>query len=252
MSTVAESVRSPASVTVTLIVAVSSVLIDGAWNVAFDGSVLSTVIVPAVPPTCSNAYCTTPTSSVLALASNADVEPSSIVVGLAVRLATGSWFTITLLTVIPTASVAVCPFPSSTVSSRVKVSPSAPTSGAVNDGVALLASLNVAAVPAVWVQAYVNVSLSGSELPEPSSDTVSPSLTVWSEPALAVGSWFTITLSTVTSTLSAVEVPPSLSVTVSAKVKVSPSAPTSGAVNDGVALLASLNVTDVPAVWVHE
>ena len=31
---------------------------------------------------------------------------------------------------------------------------------------------------------------SGSELPEPSKLTEAPSLTVWSEPALAVGDWF--------------------------------------------------------------
>jgi hypothetical protein len=112
--------------------------------------VLSTVIVPAVPPTCSNTYCAIPASSVLALASNADVDPSSIVVGLAVRLATGGWFTgATSFTVTSILSVAVCPFPSSTVSSNVKVSPSALTSGAVNDGVLLSAPLNVAAVPAV-------------------------------------------------------------------------------------------------------
>jgi hypothetical protein len=77
--------------------------------------------------------------------------------------------------------------------------------------------------------------------------TVSPSLTVWSEPAFAVGAWFTTTLFTVTPTVSVAVFPP-LSVTVSLNVNVSPAESTSGAVNDGVALLAPLNVAAVPAV----
>ena len=56
----------------------------------------------------------------------------------------GSFFTESLFTV----SVAVCPFPSLTVSLNVKISPFVPTSGAVNVGVALLASRNVATVVA--------------------------------------------------------------------------------------------------------
>jgi hypothetical protein len=64
-------------------------------------------------------------------------------------VATGGWSTNTSSTATSTLSVAVCPFPSLTVSSNVNVSPAESTSGAVNDGVALLAPLNVAAVPAV-------------------------------------------------------------------------------------------------------
>ena len=92
------------------------------------------MIVPAVPPTCSKIYSTIPTSSVLPLASNVDVEPSSIVVGLAVRLATGGWLTggwLTSFTVTTTLSSALAPMLSITLSLNAS-SVSAETEGASN------------------------------------------------------------------------------------------------------------------------
>ena len=49
-------------------------------------------------------------------------------------------------------------------------------------------------VPAVWLQEYTRGRFPGSVLAPPSSVTVAPSATVWSEPAFAVGaSPFTVT-----------------------------------------------------------
>ena len=90
---------------------------------------------------------------------------------------------------------------------------------------------------------------SGSELPEASSVTLSPSSTVWSSPASAVGAEFMLS-STVTSTVS-VELSPPESVTVSEKVSVV-SAVTVGEVKVGICAAASLSVTVGPAVWLHE
>ena len=45
---------------------------------------------------------------------------------------------------------------------------------------------SVIVVPLVWDHVYERDSLSGSELPEASSVTVAPSVTVWSAPAFAV------------------------------------------------------------------
>jgi len=53
------------------------------------------------------------------------------------------------------------------------------------------------------------------------------------------------------STVSAVEESPSLSVTTSEKVRVSPEGPTDGAVKAGCEDVTSDSVTEVPAVWSH-
>jgi len=53
------------------------------------------------------------------------------------------------------------------------------------------------------------------------------------------------------STVSAVEGSPSLSVTTSEKVRVSPEGPTDGAVKVGCEAVKSESVTVVPTVWFH-
>src|SRR5919199_450479 len=133
-------------------VAVSSALTDGLANVAFAGFVLSTVIVPAVPAVWLNSYVAiVPSESLLVLASNADVEPSFMVVGSAVIFATGAWFT--LFTVTTTSSVAVAPSLSVTVSLKVSCV-SAETEGASNAAVAVFALLNWTLGPAVCTHWY--------------------------------------------------------------------------------------------------
>src|SRR5437899_554461 len=64
------------------------------------------------------------------------------------------------------------------------------TNGALNVGLAVLALDNVTVGPTICIHEYVNASLSGSELDEPSSVTDEPSLIVWSGPALAIGGLF--------------------------------------------------------------
>ena len=119
---------------------------------------------------------------------------------------------------------------------------SAATDGAVKVGFAAVALLSVAVGPAVWDQAQVRVWLSGSRLALPSRVTVSPSVTVWSAPALAVGAVLTWTA---TCTVSAVEARPSGSVTVRLKVR-TVVVSTSGAVKVGFATFVLERVTGGP------
>ena len=64
-----------------------------------------------------------------------------------------------------------------------------PTLGAVNDGVAVAAPVSVTVgAPLVWAHEYVREFPSSGSLERvPFRDTVAPSVTVWSSPALAVG-----------------------------------------------------------------
>ena len=121
------------------------------------------------------------------------------------------------------------------------------TSGAVKVGDAAVVLLSVTVGPAVCVQAWLRLSPSGSELPEPSSVTVVPSSTAWSAPAAAVGFRFTCRTVTVTSSVALSE--PSLTVNrnVSTVLTV-----TSGAVNVGDAAVVLLSVAAGPAVCSHE
>src|SRR5690554_1384331 len=64
--------------------------------------------------------------------------------------------------------------------------------GAVNSGMAAVASSSVTGSPLTWVQAKVIASPSGSELPEPLSVTTVPTVTVWSAPASAMGGRFAL------------------------------------------------------------
>src|SRR5919202_879368 len=246
MSTVAVLVAPSLSVTLTCIVAVSSALTDGATNVAFAGFVLSTVIVPAVPAVWLNWYVAiVPSASLLVLASRAELPPSFTVVGLAVIFATGAWFTLFTVTTI----VSVAGSPSLSVTVNLKVScVSDETEGATNVAFAgfVLSTVIVPAVPAVWLNWYVAIVPSESLLVLASRAELPPSFTVVGLAVIfATGAWFT--LFTFISTVS-VAVCPFPSLTVSLNVNVSPFAPTSGAVNVGVLLLASLNVAAVPAV----
>ena len=152
---------------------------------------------------------------------------------------------LTCPTVTVTSSVALSE-PSLTVNRNVSAVLTV-TSGAVNVGDAALVLLSVTVGPAVCVQAWLTLSPSGSELPEPSSVTVAPSSTVWSGPAAAVGARFTCRTVTVTSSVALRE--PSLDVRRNVNVV---SSVTSGAGNVGDAALASLSVTVGPAVCVHE
>ena len=149
-------------------------------------------------------------------------------------------------TVIVTVSVAIPPSSSLTSTSNVSVV-EVSMAGAVNEGVAAFAFWRETDGPAVWVQAYERVSPSGSDEPVASSVTDVPSLTVWLGPASAVGGSFVGW--TVISTVS-VSVPPLSSLTSTWKVSVV-AVPASGAVNDGVAVLAFWSETDGPLVWVQ-
>ena len=102
-------------------------------------------------------------------------------------------------------------------------------------------------MPAVWVQAYARVWLSGSRLALPSRVTAALSATVWSAPALAAGA---VLLPTVIVTVSAVETSPPGSVTVRLKTR-SVFDATAGAVKVGLAAVALDSVTFVPEVWVQ-
>src|SRR5690554_6735426 len=64
--------------------------------------------------------------------------------------------------------------------------------GAVNSGMAAVASSSVTGSPLSWVQAKVIASPSGSELPEPLSVTTVPIVTVGSAPASAMGGRFAL------------------------------------------------------------
>ena len=111
---------------------------------------------------------------------------------------------------------------------------------------------NPALGPAVCIHKYVSISPSGSELPVPSKITSALSFTVLSGPALATGGWFTTGNGEIVIMTVSVSVRPSLSVTVNVNVRISPSASTSGAANDGAAVLASISSTDVPLICVQE
>ena len=141
------------------------------------------------------------------------------------------------------------PFEVPSLTVRVKVSvASVVTSGAVNEGVCVVAPVNVTVgVPAVWLHEYVRLCPSGS-VPLPERDTEVPSATVWFTPALAVGASFSARM--VMSTVSVFVKLPSLTVRVNVSVA---SAIRFGAVNEGVCVVAPVNVTvGVPPVCVHE
>ena len=115
--------------------------------------------------------------------------------------------------------------------------------GAVKLGFEGISKLSI--IPSGAVHVKVSGSLSGSEEPEPSKVTKSPSSTDWSSPALATGA--TLTGFTVMTTSSAGEsTVPSLTTKENRK---SVSAKTSGAVNVGLSTVAELNV--IPDGAVH-
>ena len=94
----------------------------------------------------------------------------------------------------------------------------------------------------------MRVWFSGSLLAVPFSVTASPSTTVWSSPALAVGA---VLLLAVIVTVSAAEVlPPAVTVRLKVSVTVWPAFRV-GAVKVGLAAVALLSVTVVPAVCVQ-
>ena len=154
------------------------------------------------------------------------------------------------LTVMSTVSAVEVFTPSLTVSENVRVTSSGNPVGAVNVGFAGSVVSSVTADPspesgAVCVQAYVSVAPSGSELALPSRVTASPSQTVRSAPASALGASFVPAL-TVMSTVSAVEAfTPSL--TVSENVRVTSSGNPVGAVNVGFAGSVVSSVTADPS-----
>ena len=57
----------------------------------------------------------------------------------------------------------------------------------MNVGCIAVALDSVTAPPAVWVHWYVSAPPAGSKLPDPSSVTTAPVLTVWAGPAFATG-----------------------------------------------------------------
>jgi len=136
-----------------------------------------------------------------------------------------------------TVSVVVSP-PSDTVRVKVKV---LEVPGAVNVGFAAVVLESVTESPAVCSQEYDKSSLSGS-LPVPLRVTELPVATVCTFPALAVGGCDTVMV-----TVSVAETPPA--VTISVKTK---SSEVAGAVNVGLATVASDRVTSVPEVCSQE
>ena len=115
-------------------------------------------------------------------------------------------------------------------------------------GAALFESLTD--VPAVWVQAYLRTSPSGSLLPLPSRVAVAPVATVRSGPASAVGAVLFAAVGTVTVTVSVAVSPPG-SVTFSVKTSVASLARFEGATKVGFAVLAPVRVTAGKAVRVQ-
>ena len=116
-------------------------------------------------------------------------------------------------TVIVTESVSEPPLPSVTVTVNTSVY-SDVACGAVKVGEAAEASLRDIVVPLSCDQAYVSESLSSSLDPLASRVTVSPSVGVWSLPALADGASFTLeTVRVKVSVTVSVPVPSSVAVT---------------------------------------
>src|SRR6185295_11431464 len=102
----------------------------------------------AGPAVCVQEYVNeSPSGSELALPSRITSSVPSFTVWLGPALATGGW--LVFCTLMLTVSLEAPPFPSPTVSLKVRTAPPEPTSGAVNVGVAELAPDNVTDGPAV-------------------------------------------------------------------------------------------------------
>jgi len=122
--------------------------------------------------------------------------------------------------------------------------------GATKLGETVFAPVRPTAGPEIWLQEYVAIDPSGSELALPFRVTVALTNENASGPALAVGKSFKpATGCTETATVSQLLAPP-LSVTVILKVRVT-AALTEGATNPAVLVLVLLKATVVPDTWLQ-